>query len=94
MDSHAALHATLNRETAALRAQYRGPLLALVEAAGGADALRPHLALLRDAPSCDVAPAAAADPPHARWQVAAVTAALSRLFRFRPWLAERIVAAR
>ena len=82
-------------ELSAFRAASKGPTVAVVEAHGGAAALRPHVAPLRDLPCCDMAPADCGDKFASQtWQLDLAHEALLGAMQWHACLDERARVAR
>jgi Domain of unknown function (DUF1744) len=91
----AAAHAQVASELSAFRAAHPGPIMALVEAPGGAKALKAHVAPLRDMPRVDVPARGAAEAFESQaWQLDVAHDAMLWTLQWHAWLQERLQVAR
>ena len=91
----AAAYAEASAEIASFRAAHPGPVMALLEASGGAAALKSRIGALRGMPRCEV-PArdtSAAFESHS-WQLDVAHDAMLWALQWHAWLQERVQVAR
>jgi hypothetical protein len=90
-----AAHTQVASELVAYRSSSRGPVMAVVEASGGFEALKAHVAPLREMPCCNVPPHEAASTFDSQtWQHDVVHDVMLWTLQWHAFLQERATVAR